>query len=122
MSIISGTNITLLASQTITIQSNFVVRTISGLSSNDTFDTAENFVTNYIGDLDPVNNGDSFTLTIYNSDLLASITMNPGTDMTFNPINVLLTSTIPPDSARTYLFVQTAAVLGVSCTLAVYPY
>jgi len=122
MSIITGNNITLLASQTVSIPSNFIIRTIGGAPSNDTFDSAENLVLAYIGDIDPANNNYAFTFTVYNSDATSSITMNPGTDVTINPVNPLTTDTIPPGSARIYLCVQTSAVLGVSATVGIYPY
>jgi hypothetical protein len=121
MSLIPGTNITLQASQLVTITSGLILRSISG-PSTDTFDTANNFAVHYFGGMDPSNNGASFTLLIYNTDPINSITMLPGTGMTFNPLNPLANDTIPPNQARTYYFIQTAAVLGVSVDLAIYAF
>jgi len=121
MSLIPGNNITLLAADLIVITSNLILRTISA-ASTDTFDSATNFVQNYIGVLDPVFNGHSFKFTIYNTSTEFSITLNMGEDMLINPIySALSVDTIPPDSSRTYNFIQTDAVMGESATLAVYP-
>jgi hypothetical protein len=120
MSIISGNSITLVAADIFNIQSGIVIRDISA-PSTDTFDTANNFALRYMGGLDPIFNGSSFTFMVYNTSPIDSITINPGTGMTFNPVNPLVNDTIPPNHSRRYYFVQTAAVLGVSASLAIYP-
>lgn len=120
MSIITGNDITLLANDIFGVQSGIIIREISE-PSTDVFDTANNFALLYMGGLDPLFNGTSFTLMIYNTHSTNSITIVPGEGMTFNPTNPLANDTIPPNNSRRYYFVQTDAVLGESASLAIYP-
>ena len=120
MSIVSGNNITLVANDIYNIQSGILIRDIS-TASVDVLDTANNFAPIFMGGLDPIFNGSSFSFIIYNTSSTNSITITPGTGMTFNPVNPLANDTIPPNNSRRYYFIQTSAVLGVSAEFGIYP-
>ena len=103
MSVVSGNNITLTASDIASSNANYIIRTPTA-DSNDTFDTANNLLLEFFGEDSANFIGSSFSFSIYNKSSF-TITMNPEVGDTICPVSPDL---ILPQTIRSYTAVQTA--------------
>jgi hypothetical protein len=109
MTTISGNNYTYVGTDLANALGYLITR-IPTANSSDTLPTATDIITAFVGSNVAANNGQSFTVSIFNNSAF-TITLNTGVGVTFTGIS---SDTILPQATRTYTFLQTA-VSTISC-------
>ncbi len=104
--VISTNNLAYTASQLVNVNGNAIIRQPTATSA-DTFPTAADIITAFLGVADPNYTGNSFTVTIVNESAFTITQTNVDATLTFVPEYTSASVIIAPGQTVTFTFIQT---------------